>query len=85
MDAVEEILKNSVGQIIEIGIVHHGEVMLRITTGRLVSYNEEIIHMKLETKDHFWSRIREDADYYLNRRGCSLLSIVVYKDGKRIK
>ena len=75
MNRIDEILKSLIGKEVDIHYVHTLEGRRMGTMGKLLEVNEEVIRIEIEYKDHFWSKRKTDI-YTMNRKSCSLLSVV---------
>ena len=73
---IQQVLEEAKGKEIDLVIVHHVEGQHLRTTGKLLDLNEEIIQLELEFREHWYSR-KKKAVYTVNRKACSLLSVVV--------
>ena len=79
MKDIEELLIEALGKEVDLTIVHHVEGLKRSTTGILKTFNENLIVLEMEWKNHWFSRKTENCLYYLNRKSCSILSVVILR------
>jgi len=69
---MEKLLKKSIGHKIDISYIAHMEGTIRMTSGILKKFDEDIIHLELHNS------FNEKSDWYLNRHVCILYTIVDY-------
>ena len=78
MTELDSVLKTMLGKEIDIVIVHHVEGRHLRTTGILKRFDEHIIELEIEYKDHWFNRKRKGL-YVVNRKASSILSLFSWK------
>ena len=75
----DKILKRNLNKEIELTIVHHIEARHLVTSGKLVHYDDDVITLEIQWRNHFWNRYKRKALYICNRKASSILSILEIK------
>lgn len=76
-EELDNLLKASIGKIVDITIVHHVEGHHLRTTGKLLEVTDQIIKLEIKYKNHFYSLKEKKMTYVCNRKMCSLLSLTI--------
>ena len=76
---LEDVLQNSIGDLVQLSYIFYDEGILRDTQGILLEINADLITLRVRTRKHrafkrFFRKWR-DRPMYLNRHSCVLVDV----------